>query len=99
MQEGIEYAEETESKMSLAKLYFTAGQLFLNNHVNKDIALEYLLEAKSLFEELNDLDYLNWVNLSIGMCTSKQEMIPWQCTFIKRLVKYSTRVIILQFPQ
>ena len=66
LQEGIEYAEETGSKHSLGELYFTAGQLFLNNHVNKDIALEYLLEAKSLFAELNDSDYLNWVKLSIG---------------------------------
>jgi signal transduction histidine kinase/DNA-binding response OmpR family regulator len=66
LQEGIEYAEETESKMSLAKLYFTAAQLFMNNHVNIDIALEYLLEAKSLFAELNNSDYLYWVNLSIG---------------------------------
>jgi signal transduction histidine kinase/DNA-binding response OmpR family regulator len=66
LQEGIKYAEETGNKVSLAKLYFTAGQLFLDNHVNKDIALEYLLEAKNLFEELNNSDYLNLVKLSIG---------------------------------
>ena len=51
LQEGIEYAEETGSKQSLGELYFTAGQLFLNNHVNKDIALEYLLEAQRIFKD------------------------------------------------
>jgi len=66
LQQGIQYAEETGSKIALAKLYFTAGQLFLNNHVNKDIALEYLLEAKDLFTELNNSDYLIWVNIIIG---------------------------------
>ena len=66
LREAIEYAEETGSKAALAKLYFTAGQLFLNNHVNKDIALEYMHEAQSLFRELNDLQYLNWVRLSLG---------------------------------
>ena len=66
LQQGIEYAEETGSILSLAKLYFTAGQLFLNNHVNKDIALEYLLEAESLFAELDNWVYLNWVKLTIG---------------------------------
>lgn len=66
MQQGIEFAEETGSKLSLARLYFTAGQLFLNNHVNKDIVLEYLLEAENLFAELNSSEYLNWVKLTIG---------------------------------
>ncbi|MBU1371088.1 MAG: response regulator [Bacteroidetes bacterium] len=66
LREAIEYAEETESKAALAKLYFTAGQLFLNNHVNKDIALEYMQEAQMLFRELNDLQYLNWARLSVG---------------------------------
>lgn len=66
LQEGIEYAEKTESEQSLGELYFTAGQLFLNNHVNKDIALEYLLEAKSIFEESQNYGYLNLVRLSIG---------------------------------
>jgi len=66
LQQGIQFAEESGNKMSLARLYFTAGQLFLNNHVNKDIALEYLLEAKSLFTELDNSDYLNWVNVIIG---------------------------------
>ncbi len=66
LQQGIEYAEETGSKTSLAKIYFTAGRLFLNNHVNKDIALEYLLEADSLFEELDDWNYQNIVKLTIG---------------------------------
>lgn len=66
LQEGIEYAEETGSKMSLAKLYLTAGLLFLNNDLNKDIALEYLLQSQSLFAELNDSNYLNWAKLSIG---------------------------------
>ena len=71
LQQGIRFAEATESKSSLARLYFTAGQLFLNNHVNKDIALEYLLEAKSIFAELENPDYLNYVNISIGDVYSK----------------------------
>ncbi|MCB2220682.1 MAG: response regulator [Bacteroidetes bacterium] len=66
LREGIEYAEETGSKPALAKLYFTAGQLFLNNHVNKDIALEYMQKAQGLFIELNDWQYLNWARLSVG---------------------------------
>ena len=66
LQEGIEYAEEIGNKQSLGELYFTAGHLFLNNHVNKDIALEYLLEAQSIFEESNNYRYLNIVKLSIG---------------------------------
>lgn len=66
LQEGIEYAEETGNKQSLGELYFTAGKLFLNNHVNKDIALEYLLEAQSIFEESENYRYLNFVKLSIG---------------------------------
>jgi signal transduction histidine kinase/DNA-binding response OmpR family regulator len=66
LREAIEYAEETGSKAALAKLYFTAGQLFLNNHVNKDIALEYMQQAQILFRELNDLQYLNWARLSVG---------------------------------
>ncbi len=66
MQEGIEYAEEAGNKQSLGELYFTAGQLFLNNHVNKDIALEYLLEAQSIFEDSQNYRYLNMVRLSIG---------------------------------
>ena len=66
LREAIGYAEETGSKAALAKLYFTAGQLFLNNHVNKDIALEYMQEAQILFRELNDLQYLNWARLSVG---------------------------------
>jgi len=66
LQEGIEYAEEAGNKQSLGELYFTAGQLFLNNHVNKDIALEYLLEAQSIFTEDYNYRYLNMVRLSIG---------------------------------
>lgn len=66
LQEGIEYAEETGSKQSLGELYFTAGQLFLNNHVNKDIALEYLLEAQNIFEEGRNYRYLNYVKIGIG---------------------------------
>ena len=66
LQEGIEYAEEAGSKQSLGELYFTAGQLFLNNHVNKDIALEYLLEAQNIFEEGPNYRYLNYVKIGIG---------------------------------
>lgn len=66
LQEGIDYAEETGSKQALGEIYSTAGQLFLNNHVNKDIALEYLLEAQSIFEETNNYRYLNFVKLGIG---------------------------------
>ncbi len=66
LQEGIEYAEETGNEQSLGELYFTAGNLFLNNHVNKDIALEYLLEAQSIFTEDYHYRYLNMVRLSIG---------------------------------
>ena len=66
LQEGIEYAEEAGNKQSLGELYFTAGQLFLNNHVNKDIALEYLLEAQSIFNDDYNYRYLNMVRLSIG---------------------------------
>jgi len=98
LQQGIQYAEETDNEKSLAKLYFTAGQLFLNNHVNKDIALEYLLEAKSLFTETDNSNYLNYVNISIAMCTSKQEMIPWPCTFIKKSVLSFIRIIIPLIP-
>ena len=60
LQEGIDYAEEIGSKRSLGEIYLTAGQLFLNNHVNKDIALEYLLEAQRIFEESNNYKYLNF---------------------------------------
>jgi len=66
LQEGIEYAEEAGSKQSLGELYFTAGHLFLNNHVNKDIALEYLLEAQNIFEESENYRYLSMVKLGIG---------------------------------
>ncbi len=66
LQEGIELAEETGSKLSLAYLYFTAGKLFLNNHVNKDIALEYLLEARNLFSEMDNWGYIHMVNICIG---------------------------------
>ena len=66
LQEGIEYAEEAGSKQSLGELYFTAGQLFLNNHVNKDIALEYLLEAQNIFEEGQNYRYLSYVKIGIG---------------------------------
>lgn len=66
LQKGIEYAEETGNKQSLGELYFTAGNLFLNNHVNKDIALEYLLEAQSIFTEDYHYRYLNMVRLNIG---------------------------------
>jgi signal transduction histidine kinase/DNA-binding response OmpR family regulator len=73
LQEGIEYAEKAGSKQSLGELYFTAGHLFLNNHVNKDIALEYLLEAQSIFEETKNYRYLNFVKLSIGDVYFKTE--------------------------
>lgn len=66
LQDGLEYAQGSETRSSLAKLYVTAGQVFLDNHVNKDIALEYLLEAKTLFTELDDPEYLFWTRLSIG---------------------------------
>ena len=66
LQEGIEYAEESGSKQSLGELYFTAGHLFLNNHVNKDIALKYLLEAQSIFEETQNYRFLGYAKLSIG---------------------------------
>lgn len=66
LQQGIKYAEETGSSLLLAELYFTAGNLFLNNHVNKDIALEYLQKAKNLFTEKNNWQYVNLTNLSIG---------------------------------
>ncbi|MBT4967529.1 MAG: response regulator, partial [Bacteroidetes bacterium] len=66
LQEGIDYAEETGSKHSLGELYFTAGHLFLNNHVNKDIALEYLLEAESIFNDNTNYRYLNLARLGIG---------------------------------
>ena len=66
LQEGIEYAEETGNKHSLGEIYFTAGVLFLNNHVNKDIALEYLLEAQRIFKDSENYIYLNLVRISIG---------------------------------
>ena len=66
LQQGIQYAEETGNKNSLGKLYYTAGQLFLKNHVNKDIALEYFQEAKNIFIEQNTYNYLNWSKVSIG---------------------------------
>jgi signal transduction histidine kinase/DNA-binding response OmpR family regulator len=66
LQQGIKYAEETGSSFLLAELYYTAGNLFLNNHVNKDIALEYLQKAKKLFAEKNNWQYVNLANLSIG---------------------------------
>ena len=73
LQQGIEYAEEIGDKQLLGEIYFTAGNLFLNNHVNKDIALEYLLEAQSIFEESNNYRYLNIVKLSIGDVYFKTE--------------------------
>lgn len=66
LQQGIKYAEETGNSLLLAELYFTAGNLFLNNHVNKDIALEYLQKAKNLFAEKNNWQYVNQANLAIG---------------------------------
>lgn len=66
LQEGIEYAEETGSEHSLGEIYFTAGLLFLNNHVNKDIALEYLLQAQNIFEEGQNYININQVKVSIG---------------------------------
>lgn len=66
LQEGIEFAEETGSTTSLGEIYFTAGRLFLNNHVNKAIALEYLLQAQSIFDEGQDYRNGNLVKLSIG---------------------------------
>lgn len=66
LQEGIEYAEETGSEHSLGEIYFTAGLLFLNNHVNKDIALEYLLQAQNIFEEGQNYININLVKVSIG---------------------------------
>ncbi len=66
LQQGIEYAEKTESKQLLAESYFTAGKLFFNYSVNKDIALEYLLQAKNLFSEINNNDQISWVELCIG---------------------------------
>lgn len=66
LQQGIKYAEETGSSFLLAELYYTAGNLFLNNHVNKDIALEYLQKAKILFAEKDNWQYVNMANLSIG---------------------------------
>jgi signal transduction histidine kinase/DNA-binding response OmpR family regulator len=66
LQQGIKYAEETGSSLLLAELYYTAGNLFLNNHVNKDIALEYLQKAKKLFAEKDNWQYVNLANLSIG---------------------------------
>ena len=66
LQEGIEYAEETGNKQLLGEIYLTAGLLFLNNHVNKDIALEYLLEAEQIFEGQKNVLYLNLTKLQIG---------------------------------
>ncbi len=66
LQEGIEYAEESGNKQLLGEIYLTAGLLFLNNHVNKDIALEYLLEAQRIFNDNQNFRYLNIVKLSIG---------------------------------
>jgi signal transduction histidine kinase/DNA-binding response OmpR family regulator len=66
LQEGIEYAEEKGNKQSLGEIYFTAGQLFLNNHVNKDIALEYLLEAQRIFADDYNYRYLNMTRLGMG---------------------------------
>lgn len=66
LQEGLEYAEEKGNKRSLAELYFAAGKLFFYQNINKDIALEYLAEAKKIFAELNNLNYINWINLCIA---------------------------------
>ena len=66
LQEGIEYAEEIGNKQLLGEIYLTAGLLFLNNHVNKDIALEYLLEAQQIFDDNNNILYLNLTKLHIG---------------------------------
>ncbi|NPD46646.1 ATP-binding protein [Lentimicrobium sp. S6] len=66
LQEAIEYAEELGDNQSLGEMYLTAGLLFLNNHVNKDIALEYLLEAQGLFEDQKNKIYINLTKLQIG---------------------------------
>ena len=66
LQEGIEYAEGSGNKQLLGEIYLTAGVLFLNNHVNKDIALEYLLEAEQIFEDQKNNLYVNLTKLQIG---------------------------------
>ena len=66
LQDGIDYAEEIGNKQLLGEIYLTAGLLFLNNHVNKDIALEYLIQAQHIFEDSKDTKYLRFVTLSIG---------------------------------
>lgn len=54
MLEGIEFAEKTGEEISLANLYFSTGELFINNHLNENIALDYLLESKRLYQKLNE---------------------------------------------
>ncbi len=66
LQKGIKYIESKGDKRMLAKIYFSAGKLFLNNHINKDIALEYFQEAKNLFKETGNNLYINWVDLCIS---------------------------------
>ena len=66
LQEGIDYAEEIGNKQLLGEIYLTAGRLFLNNHVNKDIALEYLIQAQQIFEDSKSTINLNHATLSIA---------------------------------
>ena len=91
LQEGIEYVEDNGDKHVLAKIYFSAGKLFLNNHVNKDIALEYFQEAKNLFKETDNVLYVNWVDVCISELYFITENDSLAIQYLKNVINKASR--------
>ena len=64
--EGIEYAELVNDRYSLANLYCSTGELFIQNNLNENIAIDYLIEARGLYLTLNPKYDISFINLFIG---------------------------------
>ncbi len=64
--EGIEYAIAVNDSSSLANLYFRTGELFIKHNLNERVAIDYMIEAKKLYQRLNPNYDINTINLSIG---------------------------------
>ncbi len=64
--EGIEYAVAVNDNSSLANLYYRTGELFIIHNLNDQVAIDYLIEAKNLYQSLNPDHDVNTINLSIG---------------------------------